>query len=87
MTNYHIVKVKYLPATTYKGSRVKMISERFPNNSLVIDYDYQYNDALSVASAWLNSHGYPVIGQGESQTIAGYLILGSDGNGFEKLYK
>lgn len=87
MKNYHIVKVKYLPPTTHKGARVKLISERFNNNSVTIVYDYEYNNALEVATAWLNSHGYPVTGRGEAQNIAGYLILDSDGNGFEKLYK
>ena len=85
MTNYHIVKVKYLGPTHTKGSRVKMTSERFENNSITISYDYEFNNAMDIAIKWLSNHGYDVQGQAESQKIAGYVILGSDGNGFEKL--
>jgi len=87
MKNYHIIKVKYLSATNYLPSRVRLTSERFVKNSIIISYDYQYNSALDIARAWLESHAYNVIGQGESQKIAGYLILSSDGNGFERLIK
>ena len=87
MQNYHIIKVKYLGATNYLPSRVRLTSERYPNNSIIISYDHEYNGALDIARVWLESHAYNVIGQGTSQKIAGYLILGSDGNGFERLIK
>lgn len=87
MKNYHIIKIKYLGPIDTLGSRIKLTSERFENNSVVISYDYNFNNALDIAISWLNSHGYSVIGQAEGQNIAGYAILSSDGNGFEKLYK
>ena len=74
-------------ATNHLPSRVRLTSERFPKNSIVISYDHKYNGAVDIAKAWLNSHAYNVVGQGDSQSIAGYLILGSDGNGFERLVK
>lgn len=87
MNIYHVIKVKYLSPTENRGARVKLTSERFEKNSITIPYDYARNSAVDVASAWLNSHGYPVEGQGEGQGSTDYLLLGSDGNGFETLKK
>ncbi len=87
MQNYHVIKVKYLGPTDHQGSRVRLTSERFPKNSIIISYDYNFNSAMDTAISWLKSNAYDVIGQGESQTVAGYVILGSDGNGFERLVK
>jgi hypothetical protein len=81
MQNYHIIKVKYLSPTNTKGGRTKLISERFPNNSITLSYDYEYNCSIDQAVAWLKSHAYDVIGQGDSHSIAGYVICGTDGNG------
>lgn len=72
MTNYHIIKIKYLPATTYRPARIKLISERF-HNYVIIPYDYQYNSAYDMAEVWLLSHSFNVIGLAEGSDC--YYII------------
>lgn len=70
--NYHVLKVKYMGATNYTNSRVKIISERF-EQSKTIDYDHRYNSTKDNAAAWLIEHGFNVIGAGEAKD--GYYII------------
>jgi hypothetical protein len=72
MKNFHIIKVKYLGPTNTKGSRVKMVSERFVS-SKTISYDYKFNSAVDMAADWLTNTGFNIIGQAEG-TDCGYII-------------
>ena len=85
MKNFHIVKVRYISSTDTKGSRVKLNSERFPGDSVTISYDYKYNSALDIAVAWLTMNGHKVVGQGESQKMAGYVVLDAFQGSFKQL--
>ena len=54
MNHLHLIKVKFLGATNTKGERVKITSTRH-NQSKVISYDYQFNNALEVAKDYLEN--------------------------------
>jgi hypothetical protein len=43
MKNFHLIEVKYLGATNNKGSRVKLTSLRFPNDSITTSLNYKNN--------------------------------------------
>lgn len=64
--NFHILTVKYVGATNFLGSRVKIISERF-KQSITFGYQHEYNNTLDQAKAWLTAHGFEVIGQAEGK--------------------
>ena len=81
MKNYHIIKVKYLGSTNFKGSRVKLTSDRF-NQSVTIPYNYEFNSSYDMAADWLLKHGFEVIGGGEVKGI--HIIIT---NTFEPLKK
>ncbi|MEE9401916.1 MAG: hypothetical protein V3V47_01835 [Desulfobacteria bacterium] len=49
-------KVKYLPATSNRGSRVN-ISDMMARKSKTIPYDYEFNSALDIAVNYLDSLG------------------------------
>ena len=66
MENLHIIKTTYLGATNTQGARVKIYSERF-RHSVVIPYNYCFNDALQVAIFWLQARGFEIIGKGEGK--------------------
>lgn len=54
MNHLHLIKVKYLPATSYKGTRVKLTSTRH-NESKIIPFDYKFDNALEVAKDYLKN--------------------------------
>lgn len=62
--NFHILTIKYIGASNYLPSRVKIISERF-KTSKTIDYDHEFNNTLDIAENWLAAHGFNIIGHGE----------------------
>ena len=57
MLNLHTIKVKYIGATNIRGSRVKLISERF-EDSFTLPYDYAFNSAVDIAADWLEKNGF-----------------------------
>lgn len=54
MKHLHLIKVKYKPATDYKGARVRMTSTRH-NKSKVIPFDHRFDNALEVAKDYLEN--------------------------------
>jgi hypothetical protein len=64
--NYHVIKVKYIGPGNSRGSRVKMISDRF-HDSKTISYNYEFNNALDIAENWLENNGYKILGHGEGK--------------------
>jgi hypothetical protein len=66
INNYHILTVKYVGPTNFRGSRISIKSDRF-NKSKMIDYNYEYNDCLGGAEAWLNDNGFEIVGHGEGK--------------------
>lgn len=72
MKNVNVIKVKYLGATNTKGSRVKIISERFKSN-VTLGYNYEFNSALEIAVDYLTKLGFEVLGCNNDSNI-GYII-------------
>ena len=81
--NLHAITVKYLPATNFKGSRFKMISERF-GDSVTLSYDYAHNSVLDMATEWLEKHGQDIVGKCETRT-GSLVILKAQENAFTPL--
>ncbi len=52
--NFHVLRVKYLSPTNYRGSRVKIISDRF-KQSVTIPYDHALNNPEDMAVAYLQN--------------------------------
>lgn len=80
MTNYtrvHLIEIKYLGATTTKGSRVKFTSLRF-KDSVTISYDYKYNQINEMFEAWLkakdNDLGIVSVGYNEKNSTYIYGV-------------
>lgn len=72
MQNYHIIKAKYLGATNYRGSRIKLTSERF-EQSKVINYTYEFSNTLEIAENALKLLGFNLIGHAEGKDC--YYII------------
>ena len=72
MKNVNVIKVKYLGATNTKGSRVKIVSDRF-KSSVTLGYNYEFNSALEIACDYLTKLGFDVIGCNNDGDI-GYII-------------
>lgn len=71
ITNYHILTVKYLGPTNSRGSRIKLISERF-EQSHTFAYDYSGN-TLEQAIRKAQELGFNVIGTGEGKDV--YFLI------------
>ena len=83
--NLHGIRVRYLPATNFRGSRFKMISLRF-GDSITMSYDYSRNSVMDMATDWLQLHNQDILGQCEdSLGGAGYIMLKAQDNGFTPL--
>ena len=54
MKHLHLIKVKYISATDFKGARVKLTSTRH-NKSKIIPFDYKFNNAMEVAKDYIKN--------------------------------
>ena len=70
--NFHLLTVKYCGPTNTRGSRIKITSDRF-NDSVTVPYSYSFNGSSNQAHAWLQAHGYNVIGTAEGKGVD-YII-------------
>lgn len=67
--NLHILEVKYLGATNYRGSRVKVTSLRY-GWSRTFEFDSKFNSAIDQGVAWLeNVQGLTIIGTAEGVRV------------------
>jgi len=57
MQPLHAIKVSYIPATGTRGSRVKLVSERF-EETVVIHYDYKFSSSADIAQDYLEKKGF-----------------------------
>lgn len=73
--NFHVLTVKYIGATNFKPSRVKIISERF-NQSVVLDYDHDFDNTMEVAADWLTKNHFNITGKAEGKNCY-YVITDS----------
>lgn len=60
INNVHVLKVKFLGATNYTGSRIKITSERF-RDSKILSYDYKIGNVIEQAIEYLQMKGYSVL--------------------------
>ena len=72
LTNFHGIHVKFLPATDYKGERVRLKSDRF-NQSVIFGYSYNHMTVRDDGVDWLKEHGFNLVGQFETKD--GYYLL------------
>ena len=64
--NAHLITVKFIGPSNTKGSRIKLVSQRFPNDSLTLSYDHSYSHTFDQAQSWLIEHGYTIVASGEA---------------------
>lgn len=72
MKHYRAFKIKYLGATNYKGSRIKITDERF-DQSKIINYSAKYNHTLEQAIDFLKNNGFNIVGYSEMKN--GHVIF------------
>jgi hypothetical protein len=63
-TNYHGIKVKYLPATNSHGTRLVLTSSRFACRK-VLPYNYGTGGSMTQGIEWLKAQGFEIIGTTE----------------------
>lgn len=68
--NFHVLRIKYLGATNTRGSRVKIISDRF-KQSITIPFDHALNNPEDMAAAYLAGNAKCNVG-----TVPIYNIIG-----------
>lgn len=68
MVNFHVFRVKYCGPTNVRGSRVKIITDRF-KQSVYIPFDHRLNNTEDMAAAYLEGRGYHVVGLAEGLVI------------------
>jgi len=73
MINYHLIELKYLGATNYSGSRLKLASLRFPNDSITVPLDYR-TDAKTQGLELLNRLGFKISGVGYDEKRGIYIF-------------
>lgn len=64
--NVHVLIIKYSGATDTRGSRVRIISERF-KNSVSLSYDYEAGDSVRTAAKYLISKGFNILFKAEGK--------------------
>lgn len=66
--NLHIITVKYLGPTNFRGGRVKITSQRF-GQSVIIPFDHALNNIEDMASAHLVGLGFNIVGLADGCVI------------------
>jgi hypothetical protein len=75
MKHFHLIEAKYLGATNSRGSKVKLTSLRFPNDSFTVSWDYEYSsNLLDQAQVSLNNIGIKVSGYGYDEKKGTYIL-------------
>lgn len=64
--NFHVLKVTFIGPSNYKGSRIKITSERF-KESVTLDYDHNFNSTKDLAVYWLDKKGFNIVGAAEGK--------------------
>lgn len=64
--NAHLITARFIGPTDTKGSRVKLTSQRFPNDSHTMSYDYASGNVFNQAKAWLSAQGYTIVAGGDT---------------------
>lgn len=75
--HFKAFKVKFLGATNYRGSRVKITDTRM-GKSVTIPYNYKFNNIKEIAFDYLNSKGLEIEGFSWDEKGQFYNILTKD---------
>jgi len=74
--NQRIFKVKYLPPTKHKGTRVSITESRYQKTDRVtIPYGYAFNNVQEIAIDYLTKRGINIISKGQ---LGDFDVLTSD---------
>lgn len=65
----HVLKVKYLPPTNTRGSRVKVSSKRF-NQFFIFSFKHEMNSCEEMAISELEKQGFHIIGMAEGYVMS-----------------
>lgn len=86
--NLRVFKVKYVPPTNTRGSRVQIKETKRYNDQkddkVVLSYDYQIGDILEQALQYLDSKGFEIVARG-SELDHYYILVDSWGEDFKDL--
>ena len=74
LPNYHLIVVSYLGATNSRGSRMKLTSLRF-GDSVLLSYDYSFNQGKDQAIKYLIDTGFEHIGAGYDEKKKDSIII------------
>ena len=77
-------EIKYLGATTYKGSRVKIKDMRF-NRSKTLNYNYSVGNVITQAQEYLVSQGYKVINYTANYNDTYYVTAAAQNHTFKAI--
>ena len=73
--NLRTFSVKFLPATNYSGSRIKITDNRH-NQSKILSYDYSVGNVAEQSITWLeNNLGINIIGFSHIDKTGQYIII------------
>jgi hypothetical protein len=75
LPNYHLISIKYMGASNTRGSRVKIESLRFPNDSVTVSYSYQYGNILDQSIEFLKDQGFKLKGFGYDEKKGTYILM------------
>ena len=64
MENLHAIEVKFYAPTNNSGARVGIISKRFKQR-IIINFDYEFDNATEIAINYLTKKGFNIIGKSE----------------------
>ena len=86
--NFHLIKATYHGPTNYRGSRVSIESCRFNQSAgskdrVTIEFDNRLSSTIENANAWLNSHGFDIVGVGELDAKS-YVFISSTFKGIKE---
>jgi hypothetical protein len=74
LPNYHLIVVSYMGATNSRGSRMKLTSLRF-GDSVLLSYDYSFNQGKDQAIKYLHDTGFDPIGAGYDEKKGDSIII------------
>lgn len=75
MKMYHLIRVKYVSPTDRKGTRVKLVSLRFPKDTLTLNWDYSISDMIKQSIEALKQLKFEIDGYGYDETKGEYIIV------------
>jgi hypothetical protein len=86
LPNYHLIVVSYMGATNSRGSRIKLTSLRF-GDSVLLSYDYSFNQGKDQAIKYLHDTGFDPIGAGYDEKKGDSIIICKSFNSLKETKK